>query len=561
MALALDFLESGGIRMEGSFEDLPLGKLLLWIFGDKYTGKLVVKTLAFTQEVHFKEGYPVGTRGGPNENYLGWLLIQRGFIDNEIYFQALTEMQQNPRLMGEILLEMGALSLDQLQRGLSLQLQKKLIRLFKEESADFHFESSEDIVKDISIRIINPYFLIPNGIRQITDLDFLGDSLKNYKNKAIRLKSDPASQKTMELVCLEEHETDALPLLETWTTIERFVEQKYLEQLPCLLLVSILDTVQLLENGDVRLVPRSKTGGTLTHEIPKVVLVDDDEDDEPQEYKTIENKPLYSSEEPGKVEDAAVDLSTLTDEQNEILLSVEEKMKIFERQDYYRWLGVPRSSGQDELREAYYDLSRRFHPDGVSGTALDFLKPKMETIFAHLTEAYSTLSKEEAREDYNTNSTVAARREQDFATKAAQAEVLYRKAMVLMKKNAWEEAAGQLKWACELNPKEGEYQLQQIWCQFNMEPEDNRSDVADEAIKKIRACKEKDASMETISTYTGRIYKSIGRIDKALYQFKEVINLNPHNTEAKREIRYLSITKDKESNKSEGLWGFLTKKR
>jgi DnaJ-class molecular chaperone len=62
--------------------------------------------------------------------------------------------------------------------------------------------------------------------------------------------------------------------------------------------------------------------------------------------------------------------------------------------DYYEVLGVPKDADDDEIREAFHTLARKWHP-GVAGA------PEAEERFRELAEAYSVLSNRETRMHYD----------------------------------------------------------------------------------------------------------------------------------------------------------------
>jgi DnaJ-class molecular chaperone len=64
-------------------------------------------------------------------------------------------------------------------------------------------------------------------------------------------------------------------------------------------------------------------------------------------------------------------------------------------QDYYRILGVERGAGDTEIKRAFRQLARRYHPDATRGNKL------LESKFKDINEAYEVLSDPEKRAKYD----------------------------------------------------------------------------------------------------------------------------------------------------------------
>jgi molecular chaperone DnaJ len=64
------------------------------------------------------------------------------------------------------------------------------------------------------------------------------------------------------------------------------------------------------------------------------------------------------------------------------------------KRDYYEVLGVPRSANDDELKSAFRNLARQYHPDVSSD-------PDAEEKFKEINEAYAVLSDSEKRAAYD----------------------------------------------------------------------------------------------------------------------------------------------------------------
>jgi curved DNA-binding protein CbpA len=99
--------------------------------------------------------------------------------------------------------------------------------------------------------------------------------------------------------------------------------------------------------------------------------------------------------------------------------------------NFYALLGVGVDADKPAIRNAYFALSKVFHPDTLFGKELGSYKSKMEAVFRRLTEAYDILAKKRTRDEYDhylnlRDRTMAAQR--SVAEVAKEAERIEREA-------------------------------------------------------------------------------------------------------------------------------------
>lgn len=68
--------------------------------------------------------------------------------------------------------------------------------------------------------------------------------------------------------------------------------------------------------------------------------------------------------------------------------------------DLYKILGVMREATKEEIKKKYREYAKKYHPDKFS-QASDEEKKKAEKIFREINEAYSILSDDEKRKEYD----------------------------------------------------------------------------------------------------------------------------------------------------------------
>ncbi|HJQ26256.1 MAG TPA: DnaJ domain-containing protein [Blastocatellia bacterium] len=80
---------------------------------------------------------------------------------------------------------------------------------------------------------------------------------------------------------------------------------------------------------------------------------------------------------------------------------VSRKLHFFSQADFYEILSVTRNASTAEIKAAYYQLAKKFHPDRHRQPGFTELKPQLDALFSLITQAYQTLAEASQRAVYD----------------------------------------------------------------------------------------------------------------------------------------------------------------
>ena len=80
---------------------------------------------------------------------------------------------------------------------------------------------------------------------------------------------------------------------------------------------------------------------------------------------------------------------------------VERAYAALEQTDYYRVLGMSSAASEQEIRDAYYKLAARLHPDVHGEIGDPIFRQRLTTVFSRVVEAYRVLSDPARRSEYD----------------------------------------------------------------------------------------------------------------------------------------------------------------
>ena len=236
------------------------------------------------------------------------------------------------------------------------------------------------------------------------------------------------------------------------------------------------------------------------------------------------------------------------------LEQLRKELQRLEGANEFEVLGVQVDSKDEQVRTAYTELAKKYHPDGLRREALPELRQLRERAFARIGEAFSGLdseAKRKRRAEELAEDSPDAREAEKKAMNALTAETLYKKAEILVRVRKYDQALEHLEQALELCPGEVDYRILQVQTRYLKATSPDGSRGAETAIEEIASI------LGTAESSLGflvlaQLNKALGRSDEALRYYRRVLDLDGSNAEAKAEVRISTLRKEKTKKNKRG---------
>jgi tetratricopeptide (TPR) repeat protein len=178
---------------------LGLAAALLQLARDRETGVLEVCAEAVRTRIFLRAGAPVSAEGGSLRETLGRMLLRRGELDEADYERVIARMTQKlmaneQQRLGEVLVELGLLSGQEVHHALEAQLFEKLSACFRWANASWTFSELDELPEEIEAFSLPPVEqLVLAGLRGHTPPEAIAAWLAGRSNAKPRLKRPVAA--------------------------------------------------------------------------------------------------------------------------------------------------------------------------------------------------------------------------------------------------------------------------------------------------------------------------------------------------------------------------------
>jgi hypothetical protein len=135
--------------VQGSLRSMALPDLLQWLGNALKTGTLEVEHNKICKRIVFRKGRVIACGSDDPPERLGHFLLSRGRITEVMLREALRRQEVVGQHLGAILVEMDAITPEELKRQLSAKAEETIHSLFDWEDAEFRFH--DDVVPERNI--------------------------------------------------------------------------------------------------------------------------------------------------------------------------------------------------------------------------------------------------------------------------------------------------------------------------------------------------------------------------------------------------------------------------
>ncbi len=470
------------------------------VFFNKKTGSLIFKRGPVLKYFFFQKGNLIQIKTNQPEERLGEVLFRLERISKEDHARMDNFIEPNKNI-GEVLKNQGIVSEQDLTDALAYQMRETALNTFPYFDAEISFQDKEESFGRVEESKISIPFLIEYGIRRMQ----FDAALKSFMEKRV-----PFLKRKSFAYLLTPDEKDILDRISGTEPAEAIVRSL---TVPADFFWKSLFLFYCLDLVDFR--PEEETKTT----------------------KAPSRKAGAGSRASGAAESAEKppDISDV--------LALKETLS---SKTFYQVLDIPKTATEEEIKKAYFQMARRFHPDRFDRTVVNDNKSVIDEVFNTITNAYRILINKEKRRAYDSGTGMEAH--EDLQDVLRIADVKFRQGKTLYGQERFDDAISLLEEAVRMRRDKADFFLLLAMAESKVPAYLHK---AEEDFQKAIAMEPWNPE-----AYVGLgcLYKKEGLQTKAARQFEKALEADPDHPTARTELEEMT-----EGEKATGLKGFLSK--
>ena len=179
---------SFGTGESGELAVRRLAAVLLDLVEEGDSGLLHICRGKISKRISISKGIPVGVRSSARDEALGQFLLSQGLINRRAHHDAIRSVATSKKRIGEVLVELGAITEPQLAIALSAQVRFKLIRSLRWPDGQWRFEPRMDVGDGAGDRI-DVVGLVVSGLKESARYNVRADYLQDLIDCPLQLNA------------------------------------------------------------------------------------------------------------------------------------------------------------------------------------------------------------------------------------------------------------------------------------------------------------------------------------------------------------------------------------
>lgn len=367
--------------MNGALGEGVLPGFLRGLYVERRTGLLHFNRDAERHSVRFLKGSIVHARTNVKEDRLGETLVRKGLLSAGDLKRATGFVLRDKKRLGEVLQQLGILDQDKLEDALALQVREILLKVFSWQEGSYAFEEQppEAPVEDDLTLKLSTGEMILEAVRLVRDPDVVRYALGDI-DRVLGQSTDPLLR--FQKITLTP--TDGYVVSRADGTLSA---REILGLVPVPPEDTMRSLLGLLCTGTLEYlpVPPKKQARTESRKAPSPAAATADSP------AAISQRPRPTTSASGP---PAETRPSVADEQKAPLSRRVEILTAYDRiktKNHFEVLGIEPGANDAQVKEAYFRLAKRFHPDTHHDPALADLRDQLEAVFIRLGAAYDVL--------------------------------------------------------------------------------------------------------------------------------------------------------------------------
>ncbi|HEX9150168.1 MAG TPA: DUF4388 domain-containing protein [Thermoanaerobaculia bacterium] len=345
----------------GSLEETPLPQILRRVFVQQLRGTLTLTRREDVRRLYFEKGELRTATSSREGQRIGAFLRKRGRVSEDDIQWALREIsRQRGSRLGRKLVERGLLTRTVIDAEMKRLVEEIVFSAFEWDSGEYRFEPSAAVLDPDVVLTFSTAAIIVEGIRRLPEGPVFRERL-GEGGRVLRLARDPMSR--YQYLPLAPQEAYVLSRVDGLLDLDSLLSIAGASRMSSAKTLYALLSCGLIEWKTDAARKRETAGSIATLNVE------------------VTNEPPPST--PGHAE------------------LVRNTWRRIDWLTHYDLLGLARDATADDIRRAYFDKSRLFHPDLRHRPDLAAFSKELTAVFERLKVAHDTLVDPEARAEYD----------------------------------------------------------------------------------------------------------------------------------------------------------------